>query len=382
MPSVVIIHAAEDALPARALAEKIRQAELEVQVELGGEALRDAIRRAAVTVALWSPRAVAKPGLVEDAFYAASANTLIHATMQNAPAPAEFAQDKPVNLTGWRGEAEFAPWRQLAERITQAAGVASLPPPAQRPASGFFQPGANPANALQRRRRAAPLQAGPADAAYAPPQRSAPPPPPRPAASTPANDAPPHFPQEQKRGPGMMLAIAAIGIIAIGGGGFFWTQMQGSQTATNWESVERDDAGALRAFLAGNPGQFRDEAREALRELEQRQFETARRANSIEAMEAFLADFPDSEHAIAARGRIAELRSLPSDLTPLTPSDEAIDPEALLQPVDPDLAASGTTPETAGGGPVPLAPPQPEEPVLQEPGLEPELPEPDTAPGT
>jgi len=127
--------------------------------------------------------------------------------------------------------------------------------------------------------------------------------------------------------------------------------------------------------MAGNPGQFRDEAQAALSELEQRDYNAAREADSIEALEAFLAAFPDSEHAIAARGRIAELRSLPTGPEPLTPTEEAIDPEALLQPqADPDLLPPETTPGASSGGPVPLAPPQIEEPVLQEPGTEPQAP--------
>ena len=45
MATVAIIHAAEDTLPARALAEKLRAAKLSVQLELPpGEELREAVK--------------------------------------------------------------------------------------------------------------------------------------------------------------------------------------------------------------------------------------------------------------------------------------------------------------------------------------------------
>jgi len=59
MATVVVIHAAEDTLPARALAEKLRQAKLDVVLEKQpGDELRDAVKAAPVTIALWSPRSI------------------------------------------------------------------------------------------------------------------------------------------------------------------------------------------------------------------------------------------------------------------------------------------------------------------------------------
>ncbi|MBX3511933.1 MAG: toll/interleukin-1 receptor domain-containing protein, partial [Hyphomonadaceae bacterium] len=142
MPSVVILHAAEDALPARALAEKLRQAKLTPVIETGsGDAAREAVKSAVVTIALWSPRSVTQQALAEDAAFARGKSKLLHATMQSAQPPEQFRNDKPIDLTGWRGEDDFAPWRALADQVTSKAGVAPLPPPAPRPPSGFFQPG-------------------------------------------------------------------------------------------------------------------------------------------------------------------------------------------------------------------------------------------------
>jgi hypothetical protein len=142
MASVAIIHAAEDALPARALAEKLRQAKLTVTLEKTGEDLRNAVKDAKVTVALWSPRSTGQPALVEDASFAKGKSKVIHALMQNAAAPDAFRGEKAiVNLTGWRGEDDFPAWRELAKLVTDRAGVSAIPPPAPKPPSGFFQPG-------------------------------------------------------------------------------------------------------------------------------------------------------------------------------------------------------------------------------------------------
>src|SRR5215510_4160511 len=142
MATVVIIHAADDTLPARALAEKLRQAKLTVTLEHPlGEPLREAVRNAQVTLALWSPRSVAQAALVDEVQAARGKSKVVHALMQNAALPDQFRGEQPINLTGWRGEDDFAPWRDLAKLITSKAGVSNLPPPADRPPSGFFQPG-------------------------------------------------------------------------------------------------------------------------------------------------------------------------------------------------------------------------------------------------
>jgi hypothetical protein len=371
MPTVVIIHAADDALPARALAEKLRHAaKLTVVLEQPpGEELRNAVKGAAVTVALWSPRSVTQSDLAEEVAFAKTKSKLVHALMQRAQPPEQFRNDKPVDLTGWRGEEDFPTWRELAKLVADKAGVALAPPPPPRPPSGFFQPG-RPAEAVaagqaqqrasvgrqQTTPRAAPQPRGAAEprpAAHYNPPRS------EPRASTSA-------PAERGGGGGRALVIGAIAFVVIalaGGGGYwFWSQSQNSQAAsTAWENVDRNDAEALRAFMAGSPGQFRDDAQAALTQLEERSYEAASDADTIEALEAFVRDFPDSEHALVARGRIAELRSLPQE-----PTEEELETLAPDAPTDPDLVPPGTTPE-ASGGPAPLTPPAEDPPEPSQP---------------
>lgn len=379
MASVAIIHAAEDALPARALAEKLRQAKLTVVLErAAGEEQRNAVKDAKVTVALWSPRSNEQKPLIDDAVFAKSKSKLLHACMQNAAAPDAFRNDKIINLTGWRGEDDFPAWRELAVLVTERAGVAAPPPPAPKPPSGFFQPGlvreAQPASAGAPARSAPPRQSAP------PPQRTqAAPPPPRAAPAPRPQQAPPprvaEPAREQSGGGGRMVLIAIVTFVVValvgGGGYYFWNQSQNADaTATAWEAVDTSSADAIRAFLDGDPGDYRDEAQQALAQLEERSFEAASDADTIDALETFVNDFPESEHALAARGRIAELQSLQPP--PAVPDPNApLDPNALATPLDPDLVPPGSTtapaptpapPETTGG-PAPITPPaQPETP--------------------
>lgn len=361
MPSVVIIHAAEDTLPARALAEKLRQAQIQVILEKPpGEELRAAVKGSPVTIALWSPRSTTNGELAEEVKFARGKSNVFHALMQSAQAPDAFRGDKSVNLTGWRGEDEFAPWRELANLVTQKAGVAPLPPPAPKPPSGFFQPGrvadagAQPVPAGRQPQQRAP-QPQPRQQAQ-PQQRSAPQqrPAPQPQRSIPQQSA------EPKKGGGMLVigAIVFVLVAALGGGGW-WLMNQNSASATSaaWDAVDRNDADALRAFIDGDPGASRAEAEQALADLEERSFESASDTDTIEAFEAFLNDFPNSQHATRANGRIAELRTM-------TPATETPSEEVPLGPeTDPDLLPPGATttpaPDT-GAGPQQITPPSEE----------------------
>ncbi len=364
MPSVVIIHAAEDTLPARALAEKLRQAQLQVVLEKSpGEELRNAIKSAPVTIALWSPRSAQNDELAEEVKFARGKSTVFHALMQSAPAPEAFRSDRSVNLTGWRGEDEFAPWRELAKLITDKAGVAPLPPPAPRPPSGFFQPG--------RPGEGAPPQAGgrqqqapqPQQRAAQQPRQQAQPqqrsPAPQPQRSIPQHDP------EPKKGGGMIVIAAIVAVLVAGlGAGGFWYMNQNSVSSTSaaWDSVARDDADALRRFIDGDPGQHRDDAEEALAALEERTFASANETSTIEAYEAFLNDFPDSQHATRARGRIAELRLAqpePETVTEQVPLGPETDPDLLPPGVPATTIAPTPTPDTTGG-PQQITPPSEE----------------------
>lgn len=380
MATVVVIHAAEDTLPARALAEKLRQAKLEVVLEKQpGDDLRSAVKAAPVTIALWSPRSIEQAPIAEEVAFARSKSKLIHANMQSAGTPQQFSGDQSVNLTGWRGEDDFPAWRELAQLVTSKAGVPPLPPPAPRQPSGFFQPGRvdadAPAQAAPQQRapqQAAPRQQAPQQArpaAQAPRSASQAPPQSRPTpAPRPTSSAPPE--PEQKKGGGMVIALVAVIAVAVlgGGGYFFWSQQQGAQaSATAWEEVEQNDAASIRAFLEGNPGDMRDEAEAALAALDDRTYEAASDADTIEALQAFVDEFPNSEHAIAARGRIAELQTMPQ--TPVE-GEVPVEGAPIEAAPDPDLAPpSATTPDT-GAGPAPLTPPPEEDPAapVVEPG--------------
>lgn len=159
-----------------------------------------------------------------------------------------------------------------------------------------------------------------------------------------------------------MIGIAAVVVLGLAGGGYyFYSQSQtADSTSAAWESVAQNDADELRAFISGDPGEYRDEAESALAALEERSFEAASDSDTIDALEAFLNEFPDSEHAITARGRIAELQTL--EPATETPPEGQLPPESTLP--DPDLVPPNATAPDAG--PPSLTPP-PEPTVAEEP---------------
>lgn len=337
MSSVVIIHAADDALPARALAEKLRQAGAQVTLERGaGADTRKALAEASVAIALWSPRSIAQPALVADAEAARASTQLVHATMQSANVPAVFAGDVSVNLTGWRGEDDFEPWRAVATMVLEHIGA---PAPQVTPRPSFL--------------KTSPAATAPKSA---PPAPLAPPAEPEPART---------FDDDEPRtaGGGRTLMIAAAALVAVGiiGGGGYWLASQNNADTTSLEDVDVSSASELRAFMESTrSSEDRREAAEALAQLEQHSLDAARDANTIDAFEAFLRDFPESEERVFVQGQIQQLRlreaqaPLGVELAPATTTTE---------PVDPDLLPPDTTlsPPPGQGGPVPLTPPPTEE---------------------
>jgi hypothetical protein len=357
MATALVIHAPEDALPARALAEKLRAAKLTVVLEkASGEDVREAARGAQVAVALWSPRSVTQPAIVDDVAAVRAKTKILHAQMQNAQTPEQFRGDKSVNLTGWRGEDEFPPWRELAKLITERAGVAPLAPPAPRPPSGFFEPGrVNPATGEKIAPQPRARSARP-DASRAPPRQGASEPPDAGFSDT---EAP------RRGGMGMVLGIAAL-VIVLGGGaaGFMWWQQSQSShaSAAAFDQIDRNDPAALRAFIAANSGTVKSQAEGALSELEERSYEAASDADTIEALQQFLRDFPNSQHALSARGRIAELQANPDTATDAgaagqsdQPSEQAPPGSGAAAPGAPNAAAPTTG--SPSGAPVQLTPP-------------------------
>ena len=350
MPTVVIIHAAEDTLPARALADKLRLAKLTVTLEHPpGEELREALMSAPVTIVLWSPRSVAQPALVEDAQFATSVSDVVHACMQSASVPDEFRGGRSVNLTGWRGEDDFRPWRELGDLVAKKAGVAPLPAPGRGPAPGYFQTH-EPDRGAMRQPQA--------------PRAPQPPPGPRSYPQPPRQFAREAYAPSEPRGGGraMIFAIIAAAVVVLGGGAF-WVMTQSHANTASLADVDLGSAQALRAFIAGNPSDAeRQQAREALSSLEQQSLDAARDANTIEAFEQFLHDFPDSDEAIFVQGQIQQLRVQEAN-PPATdiPPEEAAPPPAGE---DPDLVPPGAPDSTAipppgpdSGGPAVIAPP-------------------------
>jgi hypothetical protein len=368
MATALIIHAPEDALPARALAEKLRTAKLTVVLEkAAGDDVRDAVKGAQVTIALWSPRSIGNAAISEDVAFARGKSKLVHAQMQNAQTPQQFSADKSVNLTGWRGEDEFPPWRELAKLVTDRAGVAPLPPPTPRPPSGFFTPGrvdpsavatadANLGKAQPASRGGAARQSPPKQT---PPQRQAPPSQPRQTA-TQRSAAPANAPSYDapKRGGGMGLIIGIVALVVIAGGagaGYMWWQGQQAShaSATALDQIDPNDPAALRAFVASHSGDAKTRAQTALNVLEERSYEAAKDADTVEALQAFLKDFPQSpqsQRALEVNGRIAELQANPPSTDTSTTTDTGGQPDNTQQA--PSAAPTSTT-----TGPTQLTPP-------------------------
>lgn len=360
MAGVVILHAQEDGAPAHALAAKLRALGMETVTDTPpGPGLRRAIGDADAVVALWSPRSAARGDLVDEAAFARGLGLLIHARMQNTPAPGEFVSDPTIDLTGWRGEDAFSGWRNLraaVEGVVQAGGPAfgepmAPPPPRREPAPAYQEP--------PRREPAAYPDPPRREPAYEPPPSYAP-----------SYEPPPHYAPrvENGGGGGSAMRLALIGIVTflvvagVGIGGYSF--IQGGQSSANaetaWNALDKSDPRALREFLDGdNPGRFRRPAEIALEGLEVEAFRTAREADTVEALQGFVRDFPDSRHSTQVRGRIAELRQTEeqTDEIPLEPvapdAVNSLDPGALA----PDTAAPPDEPSLEGdGGPVPLTP--------------------------
>ncbi|MGE0045277.1 MAG: toll/interleukin-1 receptor domain-containing protein [Hyphomonadaceae bacterium] len=369
MAGVVILHAQEDGAPAHALAAKLRALGFETVTDAPpGPGLRRAIDNSEAVVALWSPRSAPRADLVGEAAYARDLGVLIHARMQNMPAPAQFSADPTIDLTGWRGEDSFPGWRNLqaaVEGVVQANDPVfgaperapprtPAPPPARQPA---YRAPAYEEDAYR-------------EPAYEEPSYR------DPAPRAPAYEPPPHYaPQAQENGGGGGLRLALIGIVTflvvagVGIGGYSFIQGGQSNAAAEaaWNALDKSDPRALREFLDGdNVGRFERPAEIALEGLEVEAYRTAREADTVEALEGFLENFPESRHGTLVRGRIAELRQgtldtvaapVEPELQPVTPADMAPIPDMSV-PVEPapdSPALDGQSPPDAGG-PVILTP--------------------------
>jgi hypothetical protein len=142
----------------------------------------------------------------------------------------------------------------------------------------------------------------------------------------------------------------------------WWQQSQSSHASAAFDQIDRNDPGALRAFIAANSGAVKSQAEGALSELEERSYEAASDADTIEALQQFLRDFPNSQHALSARGRIAELQANPDTANDAAAAGQSDQPSEQAPPgggAAAPGAPTGAAPTTAspGGAPVQLTPP-------------------------
>jgi hypothetical protein len=175
-----------------------------------------------------------------------------------------------------------------------------------------------------------------------------------------------------------VIGIVTFVLVAgLGGGGYWYMSQQGAANslAQTWEDIDINDPAALRDFIERASGSLRSEAEQALRVLEDAEFDAAMEADTIEGFEGFVAKFPDSQYGVRARGRIAELRA--SQGLGAEAEDVAIDPETGLPietdedllppgsletpeaPMEPDSATDNETAPAAPSGPAasPFTPP-------------------------
>ncbi|MBI1187422.1 MAG: TIR domain-containing protein [Alphaproteobacteria bacterium] len=432
MAGVVIIHAQQDSAPAHALATKLRALGHETATDLTPRLMRGAMGGAEVAVALWSPRSAGNADLVAEARHARGAGKLIHARMHNTPAPELFRGDPSIDLTGWRGDDAFAGWLNLkaaiegvllaAQENEDAARAAEeaaafdafgdyepeppppppaphyAPPrrPAPEPAPAYVEPEIAPDDpahseaasdwaALERAADASDVgrarrteyeptsDEGPRFSAYGEGRSGYEPRPPR----RYDNDYEARQSGEEKSRGGSSMRLAIVGVVTflvvagIGIGGYSMIQSGRTSAAAEagWSGLDKSDPLALRAFLDGEPGKYRQPAEAALEGLEIDYLGRARETDTVQAYQSFLASFPETRHSAEISGRMAMLRQRERDLGLAPPLlEEEKTPEetaAVLEtaPVaDEPIPAAPVAPEPAlPGGPV-LLTPQTEDP--------------------
>lgn len=225
--------------------------------------IRGKLTAARVVVVLWSKRSIASSNVRHEAMIARDANKLLPVLIETL-APSDFPMGlymvQALNLTNWNGDARA----DVAQRL-----LAEL-------------------NA----RNASPQPLG---------QGSTPAPPPNNAVAITI---------------GITVAVALIALAVFGQRPD--AASHDTADAAAWAQLDKTDPAALRSFQAGAEGDFRDQAEQVLAQLEESHFALAQEADSIEAFEAFLTDFPGSSHTNAARGRIVELRQVA--VAPSTPA--------------------------------------------------------------
>jgi len=167
----------------------------------------------------------------------------------------------------------------------------------------------------------------------------------------------------------MLIGIITFIVVAVAGGGGYWYMTQNNASA--YASIDHDSVSALNDFLATDPPAADRQrsswlrAQDDLARLEEASLADARAANSIDAWEAFLRDFPNSDEAVFAQGQIQELR-VQQSTAPIGENTDTLTPAEPLNPdlVPPNSAPPATTPApSTENGPQSLSPP--EEPATE-----------------
>lgn len=211
--------------------------------------IRQRLSASKMVVVLWSKTAAGSPNVRHEAIVARDSGKLVPVLIENMQ-PGDFPMGlylvQAISLVGWRGEAEAgAMQRLLAEAGARVGASAAAMPTTTSPETA--RDGAPLWRSGGKKRSSIPMG---------------------------------------------WLAAALLGILlVIALGVFLWS----NQREAAWRAVDQSDAHALRAYIADNPGEHREDAEGALVALYDRSFATATAANSVDGWEAFLRDFPGQE---------------------------------------------------------------------------------------
>lgn len=175
---------------------------------------------------------------------------------------------------------------------------------------------------------------------------------------------------ERARG-GSPMRLAIIGVttflvvagVGIGGYSMIQTGRTTAAAEDAWAALDKTDPLALRAFIDGTPGKYRQPAEAALEGLEIDHLGRARETDTIQAYQSFLASFPETRHSAEISGRMAMLRQRERDLglAPALTEEEKTPEEAAA------AAETTTAQEPVATAPIAPEPELPGGPVLLTP---------------
>ncbi len=282
-----------------------------------GAQIERELRAAKAVVVLWCALSRDSEWVLEEATLAKKLGTAIPTMIERIDLPLGFARAQTLDLSDWDG----APRSHKLERLLRDIGdrVGRPPQPnldgldrTDRAWRRFGAPSLKQFALVTPLEREAPARTMPGVLAA---------PAPRPSPPRMRTVIAPHVQAVRRRVLPQLALVGIVGLaVAAGAGGYFlYDRAQAAQAAaTTWEHIDKSDPAAIRAFLASaNVGEWRGSAQAALEGLELKRLSEARAADTIESLEKFIHDFPDSSHALEINGRIAELRAMPpADLRP------------------------------------------------------------------